>query len=277
MPPADDSPRGRRISPGEVPEYSAFWSRMFLLYLRRYFAKSFRAVRTSGPGLSGAGLAGAGDRPLVVYANHPSWWDPIHFFLLGSFVAPGRRVYGPMDAAALEKYRFFTKLGAFGIDRTPRGVSAFLRTGRAILDAPGASLWLTAEGRFADPRQRPVKIMSGLGYLARRLDGAWVVPLAVEYPFWNERFPEALTRFGKPIDLAVEPERPVEQWTDLFEARLERTMEALAEDARSRDPARFATVVDGRVGIGGVYDGWRRGKALVRGRSFDAAHGDGVP
>ena len=40
----------------------------------------------------------------------------------------------------------------------------------------------------------------------------------------------------------------------------------------SRDPAKFTTLLAGKTGVGGVYDWWRRLKAWVRGRKFDASH-----
>ena len=51
-----------------------------------------------------------------------------------------------------------------------------------------------------------------------------------------------------------------------------RTLDALNADAVSRDPDRFTTVLGGRVGVGGVYDLWRRAKALARGERFDPSH-----
>ncbi len=257
---------------GAAPEFSPFLHRLFLVYLRGYFRKSFSAVRISRQGKA----PDPGTKPLIVYANHPSWWDPIHFTLLGSLVLPERRVYGPLDATALTKYDFFTKLGAFGVEPSARGLKTFLRTSQAILTRPDASLWLTPEGEFADARRRPIRLRSGLSLLARSLDDALVVPLAVEYPFWNERLPEAVTHFGEPIDLALEPERSARDWTKLFEVRLEETLSTLAHEVESRDPRRFETLLSGRVGIGGVYDQWRRWKARAQGRTFQAAHGEEV-
>lgn len=255
-----------------LPPFSPRWHRYFLVYLRRYFGKSFSAVRISRQGRA----PDPGTRPLIVYANHPSWWDPIHFTLMASLELPQRRVYGPLEAKALAKYRFFEKLGGFGVEQSPRGLRHFLRTSEAILARPDASLWLTPEGEFADPRRRPLRLRPGLSMLARRLEDALVVPLAVEYPFWDERLPEAVTRFGTPIDIAAEPRHSVRQWTQLFETRLEETMAALALDVETRDPDRFRTLLAGRVGIGGIYDQWRRWKALASGKEFHAAHGDKV-
>ncbi len=41
----------------------------------------------------------------------------------------------------------------------------------------------------------------------------------------------------------------------------------------AREPERFRELVAGRKGIGGIYDLWRRLRALVAGRRFDPAHG----
>lgn len=257
-------------SRGGVPEYSRLGSRLFTFYLRGFFRRGFRAVRTSGE-------VPRDSRPLIVYSNHPSWWDPIHFKLLASTRLPRREVYGPMDAEALEKYRFFKKLGVFGIDRSPRGAARFLRTSLEILAKPGASLWLTAEGKFTDPRQRPVRLLPGLAHLVWRMEDAVVVPLALEYPFWNERNPEALSRFGTAFDLAKEPRLSIEEWTGRLQERLTQTMDQLAVDVSSRDGSRFETVLSGEAGIGGVYDLWRSARAYLRGETFDSAHESKAP
>jgi 1-acyl-sn-glycerol-3-phosphate acyltransferase len=261
------TPKGRNRGDG-LPSFSPALCRFFTAYLKRYFRRHFAAVYTSGP-------TPPRSKPLIVYSNHPSWWDPIHFFLLAHFELPGTRVYGPMEAKALEKYRFFKRLGAFGVELgTRRGAADFVRTALAVLEQPGASLWLTAEGRFTDPRQRPLRLESGIGHLARRLDDGWIVPLAVEYPFWNESRPVVATRFGTPIDIAAAADRSSQGWTRLLTQRLEQTMDSLANDVRSRDPLRFRTLIHGRVGVGGIYDVWRRLNARTRGERFDVAHGD---
>ena len=116
-------------------------------------------------------------------------------------------------------------------------------------------------------RRRP-----GIAHLARRHPGAVLVPLAIEYPFWNERKPEALVRFGAPIEAGGD--RGIAAWTELLEAELGRTMDALAADSLTRNPALFESLVRGRGGVGGIYDVWRRARGLLGGQRVRLSHED---
>ena len=244
----------------------------FTWYARRYLSKHFHAVRVSRQGRPKAPDAD----PIVILLNHPSWWDPMVGLALTALF-PLRQHYAPIDAAALKGYGFFQRLGFFGVEQgTARGAAAFLRTSLRVLSAPGRALWVTGQGHFVDPRDRPVSLRPGVAHLARRLERGTILPLALEYPFWEERHPEALAFFGEPVDLARGPDGPetTEEWNRLLEGSLEATQDRLALEARARSPDAFEVVVAGRVGIGGVYDLWRRLKARLRGKRFSGAHGE---
>ena len=245
----------------------------FARYLRRYFARSFDAIRVSGEDA----LSEIGSGPLVIYTNHPSWWDPILFMLLSQELVSGRRAYGPMDSAALEKYRFLARLGVFGVEQGTRaGAVQFLKTGEAILRRPDAALWITAEGGFTDPRQRPVSLRPGLSHLIRRVGAVTAVPLAVEYTFWNERLPEILVRFGDAVEFTVDNRQtPPSELTKRLEQGLESTLDHLETLALERNPSAFSTLLLGRSGVTGIYDWWRRLIAKLQGTTFDASHGGG--
>lgn len=185
----------------------------------------------------------------------------------------GYRHYVPIDAQALEQYHIFEPLGFFGVETgTPDGALAFLKTGAAILSRPSHALWVTAQGKFTDPRERPVQLRQGVGHLVRRLNDAVVLPLAIEYPFWQERYPEALAHFGTPIPVGRGRAQSVDTWMARIEAGLTQALDDLARLAITQDADQFDTLVGGAVGVGGVYDLWRRLGAAVRGRRFSAAH-----
>ncbi|HRI14672.1 MAG TPA: lysophospholipid acyltransferase family protein [Verrucomicrobiota bacterium] len=183
---------------GQVPRISRPLLRWFTWYSRRYIRNHFHSLRVSR-----AGLPLRADRlPLVIYSNHASWWDALVGLVLKVEFFPDRAAFAPMDAAMLERYRFFRRLGFFGVEqRTRRSAVQFLRTAEAVLESPQGALFITPQSRFADVRERPLRFESGLGHLAARVRRALFVPAAIEYVFWEERLPEILVRFGEPVEI----------------------------------------------------------------------------
>ncbi len=253
------------------PRPSPALIRVFAWYSRRYLARHFHAVRLRGP----PPVNPPPEVPLVVFLNHPSWWDPLLGLLAHNLYFSHRRGFAPIEAAMLGRYRFFARLGFFGIETgTTRGAVRFLRTAEALLQNPGAALWVTPQGRFADVRERPVRFMPGLGHLAARLGRAVFLPLAIEVTPWQERTPEALLHFGPPIESGSGPLSPA-AWTARFEAALEAAQDTLAAAARRRAPGDFQILLRGTAGVGGWYDRWRRARARWRGEAFNPEHGTG--
>ena len=257
--------------PGPVALRSELLFRLFSFYLGFRFARSFHAIRQSG---SLAQLPR--DRPVIIYGNHPSWWDPALYMVLADGLFRGRPGFGPMDQHSLARYGFFKRLGVFGIDRQSiAGARRFLEVARDVLQhcrGPGgrAMIWVTAEGDFTDPRQRPLALRSGIAHLARAVPDALLLPLATEYVFWNESRPELLLRFGPPIE-ADASLRPAE-WTRRLQDALSLEMDTLAADSMSREAARFRPILRGSAGSDLIYDLYRRGRATLSGRGFSAAH-----
>jgi hypothetical protein len=258
-----------RVSGAEVVEArSPALCRFFGAVMRRQMQRHFHAVRVAKAGRPHLPQG----RAAIVYSNHPSWWDPALFIVLTTTLLRGRKGYGPMEAAQLERYRFMRRIGVFGIEPgTRRGAAAFLRTSAAILADPQSVLWVTAGGAFTDPRLRPVRLLPGTAHLMARVEGFAAIPLALEYPFWTERLPEALCRFGEPLQSS--DRCSVASWHAKLEGGLAHTMDALAADTIARDPGRFELVLRGRSGVGGIYDLSRRVRAALRGERFKPEHG----
>ena len=125
--------------------------RWFGRYMCRYTARRFHGVRLA----RGTCPRLPESRPVIVYSNHPSWWDPALFIVLATLRFPDRLGYGPMEAKALEQYRFMRRIGIFGIETDrPRGAAAFLKICTGLADDPRTMLWITAEGAFTDSRIR---------------------------------------------------------------------------------------------------------------------------
>ena len=165
-------------------------------YFRYYIWRHFHAVRLARGTMPIVDPASS----VIVYSNHPSWWDPLAFVLLQRAAFPDRIGFGPMESRSLGQYGVLKRIGIFGVDPETRdGASRFLRAGSEILDAAGTVLWVTAEGKFTDPRHRPVRLRPGVAHLMRGRPNVVAIPLAMEFTFWNERTPEVLLRFGQPL------------------------------------------------------------------------------
>jgi len=238
-------------------------------YLHWYIGRHFHALRLANPGRLPRTTG-----PLIIFANHASWWDPLACIVLSRHFLPGASHYGPMDEAALKHYGFLRKLGLFPVENgSRRGAAQFLRATHQILSTPNSVLWVTPEGRFTDTRTRPPIFRPGLAALVARLGACTLLPLAIEYTFWDERLPEILVACGQPVEVIDGKQNSVAEWNDRLEAALAATQDELAALARLRDPARFETILSGRVGISGVYDAWKRFVALLTGRVYERSHG----
>jgi len=252
-----------------LPRRSSQFFRGFRKYANHYIRKHFHAMRIDrgGPRYEPPWV------PVVVVLNHASWWDPLAALALTETFSKDRVHYAPMDVNGLNQYRILEWVGFFGVEPgTTRGSLAFLRRAEAILGHPESVLWITAQGRFTDVRDRPIRFKDGLGHLLHRVSRVAVVPLAIEYPFWNDRLPEALARFGPLISIDDGRAHSPTEWTRLMEQALEETQDGLAETARARDPAAFDAWITGAAGVGGFYDLGRRLMARARGETFSAEH-----
>ncbi len=249
----------------EIPKVSAVTLRFFQRIVRAYFRRHFRAVMVQ----HAEHLADT-QGPLIVYANHSSWWDPMVSILLAQVLLPTRKHYAPMDAAALERYPILRRLGIFPVEMaSARGAAQFLRTSQAILESGGV-VWITPQGRFSDPREAPLRFKPGLGTLATRTPEVTLLPLAIEYTFWDERLPETLLCFGQPIRIV--PGVSTEAATQQLELALEDAMRELKAAAIARDARAFRVLLSGGRGSGGWYGLGRRVRALVTGKTLPIDH-----
>lgn len=291
----------------QPPYVSPYVFNWFAWVGRRMLAKQFHKVRVLVVGRPPV-LEG----PFCVYLNHASWWDPLVVLLLAQRFYSNHVHYGPFESRALSRYRIWEKVGGFGVDLdSPAGAKRFLKMSEAILKMRNGALWVTAQGRFADVRERPLALKRGVHALMLRHPDVIFLPLAVEYVFWEESRPELLLAFGKPHkgcatighsgnDLAssglkgdvLESGRaafdaPSTEFASLekdqllrrrplaaWEGELAKTMDRLAEASCSRRPENFETLLLGASGVGGWYDRIGSVRARLFGRTYRREHSD---
>lgn len=271
MQPRAVSPSTKEPAP-PIPRVSPWLINRFDWYLQRYVPKHFHAFALNN---SDAIASIEDTQPLIVYMNHASWWDPLIALLLAKHCFATRRLYAPIDAVAVKKYPFMQRLGFFPVAQNRmHGAKEFLKTARAILQHTETSIWLTPEGQFADPRQRDLPFQPGLAHLVSKLEEGFVVPLAVEYPFWEERLPEVLARFGTPISIEAYRGQGKDAWRQLLESQLRETQQELEALSLARDSAAFEILFSGTTGVNWLYDLMRRCTAVFTGKKLEQSHGN---
>ena len=119
--------RNKNSGEEKTPAISKWLQSGFHLFLESYLRRNFDGIgiesisasgldsipstETDFPTESESTIRLSLDAPLLIYANHPSWWDPMIAQFLNRKLFPDRQFYAPIDAKALEHYRVLGKLG----------------------------------------------------------------------------------------------------------------------------------------------------------------------
>ncbi len=130
---------------------------LFFPYIRGLLRRSFQSLRLIGeiPQIEAA-------QPLLIAPNHSTWWDGFFVYVLNRLLFR-KRLHLMMLERQLERFRFFSRVGAFGIrPGMPRSVVETLRYSAALLREPGNALCLFPQGELRYHALRPLGYRRGL-------------------------------------------------------------------------------------------------------------------
>lgn len=205
---------------------SPWFESIFAVYNRNLLARRFEGLRVAGLGhLRGR----RGDVPLVLYANHSSWWDGLVAFQLGR--ACGLDQYAMMEERQLRQYPFFRRLGAFSVVReSPREGARSIEYAARLLQNSGRALWIFPQGETLPNDARPLNFYRGAARVIERAGPAYAAPVAMRYEFLEDYRPEALARVGRPRRVEAGAGVGAKRLTDELAASLTETLDALRAD-----------------------------------------------
>lgn len=194
----------------------------------RSFELFFRPWRDARVRTLVAGLPRAlPDGPLLLAANHVSWWDPFTLREVQRALRPRAPFFTVMLEAELARRPFFRRMGVVGLDPySPASLRACIRQLRRLLDEhPDGSICFFPQGRIWPSFKRPLAFRPGIGLLARELAPLVVLPIGLHVEPLSATRPTVFASAAEPIsiDHRLDPadvERAVEREVDSVHAFL---------------------------------------------------------
>jgi 1-acyl-sn-glycerol-3-phosphate acyltransferase len=209
-------------------------------------------LRVDGP------IPSPAEGPLIIYLNHPSWWDGYMAIVLHRMVLANRfQGFCMMEEKQLRRYRFFTWIGAFSVDRADArsAMDSVAYIGRLLAERRDRALAIFPQGEIAPNDRRPLTMFSGMAHVARRAGGATLWPVALRYELRGEQRPEAFIRAGPahyaPADLDTRA------LTAESGARLTAACDALRDEVNSAQLEGYRVLLRGRPGPDKLFDAAR--------------------
>jgi len=141
----------------------------------------------------------APDRKTIYFMNHHSWWDGmIPLYLNHNYFHQNAR--GMMEGKQLRKHSFFSKIGVFSIDLDdPRSIMRSLRYAVDSMERPFSSLYIFPQGKIEPFMPDRFEFKKGLGWLAKKVPEADLVPIGIYIHTMRSDKPELHITVGNSI------------------------------------------------------------------------------
>ena len=194
--------RGRRAHSRvrcRAPPMSSRFSRpavaAFELFFLPWMRRRLRAVRIAGIPES---LPVA--RPIVLVANHVSWWDGFILREVHRAIRPTAPFFTLMSKEELDRIPFLRQLGVLEIDRnSPSSIARAIRFLEArVTRCPDTVVAYFPQGRIWPTHRRPLGFKRGVELVLRRLD-AVALPVAIHVEPLTDVAPTVFVSIGQPV------------------------------------------------------------------------------
>jgi chlorobactene lauroyltransferase len=248
--------RGQRITQPSIPARHSragdtliYWA-LVRSAIWSHFARVW--LRVEGP------LPTPATGPLIFYLNHPSWWDGYMAYVLSRMVLANRfQSFCMMDERELRRYRFFTWIGAFSVNRQDArsALGSVEYISQLLAARRDRALAIFPQGEITPNDRRPLTMFSGMAHVAQRSGEATLWPVALRYEFRGEQRPEAFIRAGPAHYVHAGCDRRA--LTATASVRLTAACDALRDEVISGQLEAYRVLLYGRPGPDKIFDAVR--------------------
>ena len=232
---------------------SRAYTRWFGWYSRRQFRRHFHSLRVQMP--SGLPAMEPGI-PVIFYCNHAYWWDGFWSQICTELYFR-QNLFIIIEQPQLEKHRFFTRVGAFSIDRSnARSAVRTLDYAARCLLSPSTrqnALWIFPQGLIEHVDKRPILFFRGTAGIADRVlkttGKLYLVSVVSRIEYLEDQKPELFLSF-RPAHLMTR-----DRWEglDALTGYMQESTESHLDDVKrlvmERRLESFETVIMGEESI----------------------------
>jgi len=206
---------------------SIWFEKLFGVYNRNllkrnfhsFWVHNFQELKTSDKNI-----------PLIIYANHSSWWDGLILFEI--LKTNDFESYALMEEKQLSKYRLFRKLGAFSIIRENfrESIKSLNYAVEILSKGKNKTLLIFPQGEIFPNDKRPLEFFNGLSYLITKLDKCTLIPCSVRLEFIQKFKPEIFVKLGESEFYSQTENLNRKSLTKHFEEKLTENLDLLKSD-----------------------------------------------
>ena len=218
---------------------SAWFENLFAVYNRNLIRRRFESLNV-------AGIENRRDLnpqfPLIVYANHSSFWDGLIAFEI--FRAAGLNAFYLMEEKQLKNLSLFRRLGAFSIVRENlrEAVKSINYAARLLTETKG-TLLIFPQGEILPNDVRPLFFYHGLSRIIEKIGKVYAAPLAMRYEFLGEFKPQIFVSFGKCELIETGKDFNPKEKTNIFAEHLTADLDKLKFDITSNNFNSFKKII----------------------------------
>ena len=223
---------------------SIWFEQIFAAYNRNLLKRRFHSLRVSG-----LDFLKNKDRklPLIIYANHSSWWDGLVIFeILRKF---DFETYVMMEEKHLRKYFLFRKLGAFSVVRenSREAVKSVSYAAKLLKENPNRLMLIFPQAEILPNDVRPLGFYNGLARIVEKVEKCQTVSVALRYEFAENFKPEILVNIGEIEYLEANKNFSSKNATKHFEKNLTENLEKLKREIASKNTGKYEKIFEFRV------------------------------
>ncbi|MCD9188018.1 MAG: lysophospholipid acyltransferase family protein [Pyrinomonadaceae bacterium] len=219
---------------------SRWFNELFAVYNRNLLKRRFNSLQ-----ISNSSIFETLDRniPLIIYANHSSWFDGIVAYQISRHFKLD--FYVMMEEKQLKDLPLFQKLGAFSVVREkPReAIESLNYSARILTENANRVLWIFPQGEILPNDTRPLNFYNGISKIIEKLDKCHTLAIAMRYEFLGNFKPEIFVSLGNFEPFNANDLKKDRKLTAKFSQNTENLLNEIKSKIISRDFSGFQNII----------------------------------